>query len=193
MFTEAPLVSIIRRMRQASFLMTLFIALAPSMAAAKLPDGYGKARYGMTRAEVQKLYPEAVAVETRAGLELKTYGHVGNLRTVIWFAFTKGRLDTINVGFEPSDLTGNGRAQFAIVRDLLVSKYGRPDSVQEEATRAVAYWGFPEKGQNTLQIFWWHEGTGTEPTVVINYATADSWLRSAEDGRRRMKEQSGDL
>lgn len=87
------------------------------------PEGYQKARWGMTEAEVKQVYPQARAMDQGLWFEGETAGH----KAVTAFGFSEHRLGYVGIRF---DITRSTVAQYIedyeALKKLLVQKYGTP-------------------------------------------------------------------
>lgn len=95
-----------------------------------LPEGYGKAKWGMTKAQVQKLFPKIK--QQKPGLHCFTKT-IANLPSNVCFQFdSAGRLGQVIILVTKRHLNSQGYIEdYEKLRDLLRAKYG-PEGVANE-------------------------------------------------------------
>ena len=121
-----------------SFVVAMLMAAAPGAGVKNAPqstvatgeaDGFQKTHWGMTPAEVQRLYPAARTSKVGWVLEVADATIAGE-RAQLEFAFgTAGALSQVTVHFKAEGLDREEMLQRCLkFRDLLVKKYGEPPS-----------------------------------------------------------------
>jgi hypothetical protein len=86
-------------------------------------EGYQQARWGMSRDEVQAIYPQA----NERGGEFGFLGEVAGYETATGFGFSDGMLALVSVSLRGGSLTTAERMRaFSDLKSLLTQKYGAP-------------------------------------------------------------------
>jgi hypothetical protein len=96
--------------------LALAVALAAALPLHASPGGYDKTTWGMTLAQVQKLYPGGTKKTTQAGdVHYFVMRKVATLDAIVGFNFTDGRLVFVDVEFPmpdtPVDMSRPGYAR----------------------------------------------------------------------------------
>jgi hypothetical protein len=106
---------------------SLVIAMVFAAAPGAGGDGFQKTRWGMSPAEVQRLYPSARASRPGSGpLEVSETIFAGE-RAHLEFAFGNGALSHVRVHFKGEGLDREQMVQRCLrFRELLAKKYGDP-------------------------------------------------------------------
>ena len=106
------------------------VDVAPSPYAGRLPGvrGYGKVRWGDTRAGVRRVYPRA---QRTVDGNLSAVGpDIGGNPTVLLFIFTHDRLSVVVIHFKQTFFTsGSYVRRFEEIHQLVEKKYGPPDEL----------------------------------------------------------------
>lgn len=102
-------------------------------------DGYQKARWGMTRSEVRKLFPGARG-DPKDKAIVQLIGETASLPSETMFYFAADRLTDVHVRLKPIGRMRSEREGFNALRDILIEKYGEPILDRSDDDRGVAQW-----------------------------------------------------
>jgi len=115
-------------------------SVAPTTLPIRIPstyrstEGYQNSKWGMRRAEVKQLYPDAQTVDVDGLSLLGVQGKVAGHEAVISFAFVDDRLAFVALVLESHrDSNNKALATFNEMKRLLTAKYGKP--VEDEIVR----------------------------------------------------------
>jgi hypothetical protein len=94
------------------------------------PEGFQKARWGMSEAQVRKLFPKASVVKGRG---LYFQGETAGLKTNTFFLFTGDRLAVVSVQSREIHMSATKYLEdHKRLKDLLLLKYGAPLKDEED-------------------------------------------------------------
>ena len=137
-------------------------------------EGFGKAKWGMSEAEVKRAYPKARA--TKGGLELREA--VDGLAATVRFVFVEKKLASASVQFDPKP-HGSGVADaMDAVKQKLVEKLG---------PSAQGHWDTPS---TRIDLSFANQGEAV--AVRVDYESRELSFLSAKPSEPEIAPPSGD-